>query len=106
MQILYEVNQLVISTETAQRDCGLGLWTVIRIFHKNTELAILTSEALLRKNQKISSKMVAQSVLNLGPQPFKSDALLSELPRHVLLGISLNCLLFPHYFILGLTSFS
>ena len=42
----------------------------------------------------------------LGSQPFRSNALLSELSRHVLLGISLNCLLFLHHFIVGLISFS
>ena len=38
------------------------------------------------------------------PQLFGSDALLSELWRHVFFGISLNCLLFLHYLNLELTS--
>ena len=56
-----------------------------RVFQKQTELAImaiLTSEALLRGNNKSSSEMVPQRVLNLALQPFRSNALLSELSRH------------------------
>ena len=43
------------------------------------------------------------NVLNLACQPFRSNALLSELSRTVLLGISLNCLWFLHHFRHGLS---
>ena len=52
-----------------------------------------------------SNKMLLQLALNPGPQPSRSTALLSELWRHVLLGISSNCLWFLHHFNLGLRSF-
>ena len=39
--------------------------------------------------------------VSIEPGTFMSTALLSELPRHVLFGISLNCLLFLHHFSLG-----
>ena len=77
-----------------------------RGFHKQTELAIkaiLASEALPPEKQN-ENKMWPQWALNLGPQPLMSNSLLSELVRHVLLGISLNCLLFLHHFNLGLRS--
>ena len=74
-------------------------------FFTNTQkLAILASEALLREKIKSSNKILPQWVLNLGPQPFRSNALLSELSSHVLLGISLNCLLVLHHFNVGLRS--
>ena len=46
--------------------------------------------------------MLSQWALNMGPQPFMSNTVLSELSRHLLLGISLNCLLFLHHLILNL----
>ena len=58
------------------------------------------------RKQKISnSKIVSQWALNSGFQPFGSNALLSELLRQVLLGMSLNCLFFLQSS-LGLRSFS
>ena len=41
---------------------------------------------LLCKNKKPINKMLPQWTMNLGPQLFESDALLSELLRHLLLG--------------------
>ena len=82
-------------TNNTKRTC-LPSW----IFHRHTKLAIMASE------KTSSNKMLSQWALNLGRQPFGSDALLSEPLRLVLLGISLNCLLFLHYFNLGLGSFT
>ena len=68
-----------------------------RVFNKDTELAIIAifkSEALQHENKKSSNKMLLQWVLYMGHQPFRSNVLLSELLMHMLLGISLNCLLF------------
>ena len=81
----------------------------IRVFHKHTKsviMAIMASEALLRKNKKPSNKMSPKAVLDLGPQPFRSNALFSELSRNVLLGVSLNFLLLLHHYNLGFWSFS
>ena len=64
---------------------SVKIWIgVNRVFHKHTELAILTSEALLCQ-KKFNNKMWPQWVLNLGPQSFRSNDLPSELVRHVLL---------------------
>ena len=63
-----------------------------RVFHKHTILAILASEALICENKKKSgTKCYLQRGLNPGPLSFSSDALLSELARHVLVRGSLNC---------------
>ena len=54
-------------------------WTFnYRVFHKHTELAImaiLASVVLLRENKKSTNKMLTLWVLNLEPQPFRSNAL-------------------------------
>ena len=60
-----------------------------RVVYKHTDLVIMAIEALLYENQKSNNNMFPK-VLNLKPQPFRSNALLSELSRHVLFGISFN----------------
>ena len=75
---------------------------VIRIFHKNTKLAILITEALPCESKKYSNKMSPHWVLKLGPLPFRSDALLSELERHVLLEDIQICLFFLRHLHLGI----
>ena len=55
-----------------------------------SQLSMLTSEALLLENKKCKDKMLPRGVLNLGPLPFKSDALLSELVSHLLFERSLT----------------
>ena len=62
------------------------------VFHRHTELPIiLASEALLRENEKSSNKISVQWALSLGPQSFRYNTLLSELPRNGALGISFDC---------------
>ena len=50
------------------------------------------------KQKTIPVTMLPHSALNSLPQPFGSNALLSEPLGQLLLGISLNCLLFLHHF--------
>ena len=76
-----------------------------RGFYKHTILAMIgITGSKLRENKNIhgSINMLSQSVLNTGPQPFGSNAFLSELLRQVLF------LFFfvPAPFNLGLGSFS
>ena len=64
-----------------------------QVFHKLYENANLASEALLRENKKCGDKMLP--LVEIEPRPLitsdsKSNTLLSELVRHVLLRGSLN----------------
>ena len=74
-----------------------------RGFHKHLNLAILASESLLFENKKSATKCHPVSI---GPLPFRSNNLLSELAKHVLFERSLKGLLFLHNLNLGLGSFS
>ena len=63
-------------------------------------------QRLYMRTKKSSNIMLPQWALNLGPQPFGSDAQVSEPLRIVLFGLSSNCPVFLHHFDLGLRSSS
>ena len=71
-----------------------------RVFHEHTELTIM---AILASKSLLTWKPKKNPTTKCFPtehwtQPFGSNALLSEPLGQVLLGISLNCLLFLHHF--------
>ena len=97
------------SVLTFEESCNIvsgNDWLFIIASSRNFKLLMLTNEGrhlsfsqnsqnwqywhhrffYVKTKNKSSNKMLPQWTFNLGPQPLRSDALLSELNRHVLLG--------------------
>ena len=68
---------------------GLPIW-VFSQKHRNSNNSSISNRSFATWKQKMQQQKLPQWALNLWPLPFRSNAHLSQLLRHVLLGISLN----------------